>query len=197
MCNPDLLYKLYSDTFTLHQENIRNRNKCFLELCIFISILFFYSYDSELTIAFVNAFINKYTNANISFQFYIIQSLIWVITLYLTMRYYQLNIAIERRYPQLDSLEKQLSENGNLDFGREGKDYAAEYPLFLNLIDFFYKWVFIAVYLTVIFIKIFSENPQQPSFIFDLIMSIGCISLTILYFWFLNKSTIVRCFKRR
>lgn len=197
MGNADLIYNLYTDTFNLHQENIKNRNKCFIELCISIAFLFFFTYDSNLTIAIINAMINKYLNANISFQFYVIQSLTWVITLYFTMRYYQLNVGIERMYARLDNLEKQLSENGKLDFGREGKDYATNYPLVLDLVDIFYKWIFIFVYLIIMFTKIFSESYRQPTFIFDCIMFSGCVLLTFLYFWFLHGKNIRGFFKRR
>lgn len=197
MSNAELLYNLYTDTFNLHQENIKNRNKCFIELCVSIAFLFFFTYDLKLTTSIINAIVNKHLNTYVYFQFYIVQSLIWVITLYFTMRYYQLNISIERMYPRLDNLEKQLSKSGNLDFGREGKDYADKYPLVLNLVDIFYKWIFIFVYLIIMITKIFSESYKQPTFIFDLIMFIGCISLTILYFCFLHGKNILDLFKRR
>ncbi len=69
-----------------------------------------------------------------------LQTLLWIIIAYTTVRYCQDTLYIERLYPYLDKLEKEISTlSKSKVFEREGTGYLNNYPMILNFVDLFYK----------------------------------------------------------
>lgn len=66
----------------------------------------------------------------------IIQTLLWLLIVYVMIRYIQDMLYVERQYIYLDSLEKEISNLGSVNiFAREGANYQKDYPMVLNFID--------------------------------------------------------------
>lgn len=188
----ELLYDHYKETFLIIKENIDKRNRFFVMLFITISLQFLFTISSEsITSLLINIIKNSY-DIDISGQIIIIQCLLWLILLYLTMRYYQSTVYIERQYNFIHSLEDKIAKSMKIKFDRESGNYLKNYPKMNSMIDFLYKWVFPTIYCIVICCKIINEinisNFGLP-IIFDTVIFVSCFSLTILYLLFLHKKT--------
>ena len=110
-----------------------------------------------------------------------------MIFLYISIRYYQTNVYIERQYACIRKIENDLTEISNLKIDRESVNYLNEYPLILNVISFVYKYIFPFIYLVAVIAKILSEHSTGVLYLIDLTASIFCIIITTLYVYFLFK----------
>lgn len=183
----DILYRYYNDAFELSREAQKNRGKYFIYLCIIIAIQFMFIYDPSIASAILKALFIKLIDANVVLNIYILQTFIWVIFLYISIRYYQTNVYIERQYACIRKIENDLTEISNLKIDRESVNYLNEYPLILNVISFVYKYIFPFIYLVAVIAKILSEHSTGVLYLIDLTASIFCIIITTLYVYFLFK----------
>lgn len=105
------------------------------------------------------------------------------------MRYYQINVYIERQYNYIHSLEEDISREAGIKFDREGGDYLSNYPKMNSFMDILYKWIFPIIYCLIICYKIINEYiVSKFSFllILNTVLFISCFVLTILYLIFLH-----------
>lgn len=136
--------------------------------------------------------INKDTTNPINLGQMVIQTLLWILVLYVFMRYCQLNIYVERQYKYLSDIENELLENG-LKISREGKNYNENYPVVLCVIDFLYKWFFPILFLGINVIRISTEicwNTWSVSIVCDLLIAIATVCLSISYILTLHPINI-------
>lgn len=121
----------------------------------------------------------------------------WVATLYLFVRYIQLNVGIERGYGYIGRLENELCDEVGTDaFSREGDEYAKRYPSILDLIDLIYKAVFpLAFWLTCV--SHIVASAQLASSTFQLVLAAALFLLItvllILYGHFLFQRLRENC----
>ena len=174
MSEEELLYDHYKDTNDLIQKTIEQRNKFFLWLVVVISLLFIFAVSPDTVMTVLCSYIMKEYNVDVSGQLTTIQSSLWVVLLFLSMRYYQSNVHAERSYSYLHSLEQRISNKYNTQFDREGGNYLRNYPKLNDAMDFLYKIGFPAIYLVVVAIKIISEIEVGFSVhtLFDLLICI-------------------------
>lgn len=136
----ELLYDHYKDTNALSKKAQEHRNKLFVYLCILeaLSFLFLVRPDSALKI--LVAGINAYSDIRLVFGNVILQTLLWILIAYFTVRYCQETLYVERQYTYLKKLEKEITQESKIKiFEREGQGYLRYYPIVLNCIDLFYK----------------------------------------------------------
>lgn len=189
MDKTELLYDHYKETYMIIKENIRDRNKFFLLFFIIMSIQFLFAVTPDSISSIIVSIIHKTYEIDISNQIVIIQSLLWLILLYFTMRYYQCSVYIERQYKYIHSLESNISVLIDNKFDRESTDYLLFYPKMNNMVDAMYKWVFPIIYCVVITIKIVGEFENEFycfTTVFDGVIFVSCFVLTILYLLFLH-----------
>ncbi|MDR2408203.1 MAG: hypothetical protein LBE13_08840, partial [Bacteroidales bacterium] len=105
--------------------------------------------------------VQEYFSLELPFQITVIQSFVWVIVLYLFMRYIQTNIYIERLYKYIKQLENRIEEQAEVIFNRESKSYEVKYPLILNIIHIIYVWIFPIMSILIITLKIYFERIQN------------------------------------
>lgn len=185
----ELLYDHYKETFLLIQENIKQRNKFFI-IVFFTMLLHFLFASSPESIAaiFINI-IQAHYEIDISIQNSIIQSALWLVLLYSTMRYYQTTVYIEKQYKYISSIESNIECYSQITFNRESGNYLLDYPKMNDFIDILYKWIFPIIYCGIISYKIGNEFfCQKLSFllVLDIIIFIFCFTLTTLYLIFLH-----------
>lgn len=186
----ELLYDHYKETFGRIKESLNDRNHFFVMVFIIITLQFLFATSPESISSLILTIIQKEYEIDISSQMSIIQSLLWLVLLYLTMRYYQINVYVERQYKYIHSLEKDIAQNAQIKFDREGGDYLSNYPKMNSFMDILYKWVFPIIYCLVICCKIISEYTNSKfnlSIIFDSVIFLSCFILTILYLIFLHS----------
>ena len=95
---------------------------------------------------------------NISF----VGSIIWFGLLSLVIKYFQTVFIIEKYYPYLHNLEKQVDEAcGKNIITREGRTYLENYPLFSAWTHFLYTILFPILLFIVVTLKISNELSYQ------------------------------------
>lgn len=154
----EILYDHYKESNLLSRNAQKDRNTYFKNLCLAILFnLIFLLYPDEIVNAINQVLKNNYSTT-ISITFIIVQSFTWLLITYLLIQYLHKNIYIERQYPYLASLEKEINELSSLKtFNREGDNYLNQYPLILNVLDVFYKWIIPLLVIIINGIKLYFE----------------------------------------
>lgn len=134
----------YKDTFDIHQASIKQRDTLFYGLLIILAVFTLQLSSTEVVVSVVNDYVNKTTGIKLGKSADFISTLLWLLLLGFTTRYYQVVLEIERQYGYLHALEEKL--NGyypeSKAFTREGKSYLSKYPLFSNWIWLLYTVFF-------------------------------------------------------
>lgn len=154
----EILYNHYKESNTLIKNAQEERNKLFKYLCLAILFnLIFLIYPDEI-IDILNKFFNNNYSITISITYIIIQSSCWILITYLLIQYLHKNIYVERQYTYLKKLEEEIgNELKTKVFNRESNNYLNNYPLILNVLDFFYKWFLPIAIILINGIKLYYE----------------------------------------
>ncbi|MCX6717534.1 MAG: hypothetical protein NTU76_02570 [Candidatus Taylorbacteria bacterium] len=76
-------------------------------------------------------------------DFSVIGSIVWFLLLIFTLRYFQINVFIERQYSYVHKIEGILNgEIGKEIITREGKSYLSDYPIFSDWMCLLYTLIF-------------------------------------------------------
>jgi hypothetical protein len=200
MGNLEIVYDHYKDTFTLIKDSEKERNKIFIILCLLITGLYLLAIEPNSLFQVVKDLVKEYGKTSINFSISIVQSLLWIVVLFYSMRYFQVNSYIERQYNYLHIIEEEINAKIQFTFSREGKSYMDKYPMVLNLIYYIYTWVFPVIYIGIVLYKIILEWVSRYNMrvvLFDTLMA-GCIILaSCLYILLLhpikNKNKTEEC----
>lgn len=174
---------------------IANTEKKRGQLFIYIGVVeiinfMFLIYPSEL-IKSLNKYFTATYNFEVDISILIIQSAIWIIIVYTLLRYYQLNIHIERQYKYLHLLELNIGNSLSITyFNRESANYLENFKTITDVFYIFYTWVIPLLFIVINGIKIYYEIKSQIScywLIFDFICCAFAIGLSILYLYMLHK----------
>ena len=137
------LHDHYKETYSLSKEAQKDRNKYFVFLCVSITCLLMFLIDTsavEQTMA--GWYMENISTAGVSFHINTIQSFVWVINLYLFIRYIQTNTYVERQYKYIENLEAEITKLSSIKFTRESKSYLESYPKVLDFIHIIYVWIY-------------------------------------------------------
>ncbi len=200
MGKEDIIYDHYKETCKLCRNNEKDRNKLFIIVCILLTLLFLFIVAETSIAGMLYAWIKDKYDYDLTLSVETIQSLVWILLLYFTIRYYQQCIGIERLYQYIHSMEEKLSKELNFDITREGKSYLQEYPWVLNFIWFIYTIFFPSLYLFLILIKIGIEIYRSVwswNFYLHIVLAVCDIILTVLFSLFLHKGNIEKLFRRK
>lgn len=154
----EILYDHYKETFSLSKEAQSRRNKSFVVLCILEAFSFLLLIRPEKAFELILEGINKELDMTLQLSNTIIQTLLWLLIVYVMIRYIQDMLYVERQYIYLDSLEKEISNLGSVNiFAREGANYQKDYPMVLNFIDLFYKMLMPIFFALINVVRIYKE----------------------------------------
>ena len=190
MDKTELLYNHYKETFFIIRDTIIQRNRFFLLVFLIITLQFLFASSPESISSLIVGVVQKQYEINISNQMSIIQSFLWLVLLYLTMRYYQATVYFEKQYNYIYSLELNISNMAQVKFDRESGNYLLNYPAMSSFIDILYKWVFPIIYCIIICYKMINELISSKinfQILLNMILFFSCFFLTILYFIFLHN----------
>lgn len=123
MDNLELFYDHYKETFVVISEQTKQRDKKFVLVFILLFILLLFTFNPIEYSNIIFNFINEQYLLDLSNQFSVIQTFLWLALFYETLRYSQSMVYIEREYKYIDYLEEQITELSKITFNREGKDY--------------------------------------------------------------------------
>ena len=181
----ELLYDHYKETFNLSKEAQNRRNKSFLMLCILEAISFWCLIQPEKVFQLLTDGINTGLDVTLSLSNTIMQTLLWIVTVYILIRYIQDVLYVERQYGYLSALEKQISELNEIDiFKRESDNYLSNYPIVLNLIDLFYKTFMPILFIIINSVRIFMEWENAIRISIALVCDTAIFSAVFIITWF-------------
>lgn len=177
----ELLYDHYKDTFELLTERLKQRDKKFVFSFIISSVLVLLTFNPDEYQCIIVGYVSKQYSVDLTNQFAVLQTFLWVALLYETLRYSQAVVNIERTYVYLDSVEKRISELSSEKFDREVRDYAVNFRLASKYANFIYKYIFPVFSIVVALLKIISEFKNTSAWYFMVIDLILCIAYIVLW----------------
>jgi len=177
----DILYDHYKDSFSYVSKYLQQRERIFAIVLIVVFLQFLQISFAEQYLTVFNTFVEKQFNFAFIFNQSFLDSLLWFLLLSTSLRYFQINILINRQYNYIHSLEENISKKtGTENFiQREGKSYLQEYPLFLDWVHVLYTWVFPILLIIVAVTKIILEATIANQLSWSLAVS-GIFSLMII-----------------
>ena len=183
MNNTEILYDHYKDTSEETKKQESRRNKLFIIILIHIFVLFLVSYKPESMCNVISDLLMEKWKMGFYFSINIIQIAIMISMLYCVIRYYQINIQINRIYPYIHTIENELSKQISKNFTREGKNYLKEYPKTQNIVYFCYKYIFPVFYIIALIYRVVINNTWNSPVIksIEVIITILLIILNIVY----------------
>lgn len=189
MNNAELLYNHYKDSCDICRKCEQDRNKLFATVFVLLIVLFLFLTAESSTVEIIQAVVKEKYKINLSLSIDIMQSAVWLLLLYYTIRYYQLSIQIERLYIYIHKTEEKISELSSLNITREGKEYLKNYPLILNCIWFAYTIMFPMLYLLCVIVKLCFELKSGGYLmkILHFLCGSGCVIITAFYLDFIHR----------
>jgi len=186
----------YKDTFDIHRATIKQRDTLFYGLLVILAVFTLQLSSTEMVVGVVNDYINNATGIKLGKSADFISTLLWLLLLGFTTRYYQVVLEIERQYGYLHALEEKL--NGYYPetkvFTREGKSYLSKYPLFSNWVWLLYTVFFPSLIIFSVIMRVNSEINGMQSIEVNQIIDFFCYLViatsSILYIYRLHESSI-------
>ena len=183
MTSQDILYDHYKNTVNEIKQQEIKRNKLFILIILHIFILLLISLKPDGICNAISDFLIGQWQMGFYFSINIIQIAIMISLLYCVVRYFQINVQIEKTYPYIHKLEKELSKQVNVIIEKEGKNYLSNYPKTQDIVYFSYKYLFpILFIIALIYRFIINDTWKTPIVkILELVISGVLIVLNIVY----------------
>ena len=187
----DIYYDHYKESNSLCLAAQSRRNKSFIYLCVLEAISFLLVENPDFICTFINDVAKEKLEATILFSITVLQTLVWIVIAYVLVRYVQDVLYVERQYKYQSTLEKKISrllketDKQNL-FTREGKNYSEEYPMVLNFIDLFYKFLAPVLFTVINAVHIIQEwirGVKCLALIADTVICAAIFVITWFYFF--------------
>lgn len=194
----EILYDHYKETFSLSKEAQVRRNKSFVFLCVLEAVSFLLLVRPEKVFELIHGGINKELNVTLQLSNTIIQTLLWLLIVYIMIRYIQDMLYIERQYIYLDNLEKKIADLGAINiFAREGENYQKDYPMVLIFIDLFYKMLMPILFALINLVRIYKEwmsiDKVTIAIICDTILFASIFIIDWFYFFEIHSKITAFC----
>jgi len=186
----EILYDHYKDTYALSKVAQERRNKSFVCLCILETVAYLWAVDPQKMIVALQSY--EILSGFVNLGHEIIQTFLWMMIVYVLIRYVQDMIYVERQYGYLTKLEIKISSIvADEMFSRESSNYLKEYPKILNLIDLFYKMVMPVLFLVLNFVHIIMEwqydQKNMLSVLCDSFIFTAIFIITWFYFFWIHS----------
>lgn len=183
MNNTEILYDHYKETINQIKKQENKRNHLFIIVLIHIFILFLISLRPESVCNTISDLLMEQWKMGFHFSINIVQIILMITMLYCVIRYYQINIQIDKTYPYIHKIEEELAEKISNNFGREGKNYLRQYPKTQNIVYYSYKYMFpFSFIIALIYRLILNDTWNNPLVkIVEGIITIILIILNIVY----------------
>lgn len=180
----EIIYDHYKETDELRRNAQSKRDKSFLCVCILEAFSFFLLIKPKEALAIFLDGINNQWEISISLGLGILQTLLWILTIYATIQYIQSVLYVERSYQYQNKLEKELSQEIRKVISREGDHYIENYPMISNFIDLFYKMFCPILCLVINSVHIYKEWIQIPKVNLRLVCDTVLYAALFVILWF-------------
>ena len=179
----EILYDHYKETFALSKAAQERRNKSFVCLCILETVAYLWALDPEKMKAALQSY--EILSGFVNLGHEIIQTFLWMMIVYVLIRYVQDMVYVERQYGYLTKLEIKISSIvADEMFSRESDNYLKEYPKILNLIDLFYKMVMPVLFLFINLVHIIMEWQYAQKNVLSVLCDSFIFAVIFIIIWF-------------
>lgn len=178
----NVYYDHYKETNSIQKKYLIKRDHLTFCLIVTISLLSFFLIDPDRGYEIVSQLIDNQLKVQ-SVSFEIINTLSIALFLFLSLRYYQVCLTIERNYTYLHNVENILSEMTELNIDRESGNYLSFYPWLFNVIHFFFTYLFPLIIIGISVLKIymiFQSELRVVSFV-NVVFLVTIVVITIVY----------------
>lgn len=183
MNNIEILYDHYKETINEIKKQENKRNYLFIMVLIHILVLFLITLRPESVCNTISDLLKEQWKMGFYFSINIVQIVLMITMLYCVIRYYQINIQIDKTYPYIHKIEEELSEQISNNFGREGKNYFKQYPKTQNIVYYSYKYIFPFLFIITLIYRFILNSTWNNSLakITEGIITIILVILNIVY----------------
>jgi hypothetical protein len=178
------LHDHYKDTFALQREYLKLRDRLFVYTLLVFGAMFILTIIPVDPSKAVSDIVKEQLKVTLSINRDAIHTLLWFVLLCLVVRYFQINIVVERQYHYIHKVEGELNSYydplGDM-FTREGKSYLNNFKLFRSLAGYLYILVFPLLLVIITSYKIFTELMTKTFFDLTLVLDIIFCVLIFVY----------------
>ena len=187
MDKSEILYDHYKESNELIQNARKDRDKFFKYLCLAILCNFIFLIYPDEILSIINQLLKHNYSVTISITYVIIQSSCWILITYSLIQYLHKSVYIERQYPYINYLEKELSSNLDTNiFNRESAYYLNNYPPILKTLDFFYKWIVPLIIILINGIKLYYEYVRKVCSFLKIVDTLCFLFISLLIILYLK-----------
>ena len=137
------------------QNDNKLRDRLFLYSLIIEIMILFQIFSNDYFNSLTNEIAKEKLGIKLTLDSTILSNVLMLLLFVFLVRYYQLLVSIERTYAYIHHLEDKLNNLFSANFiTREGISYLKEYPVYSNLIDIFYKFIYPVLILFTCILKI-------------------------------------------
>ena len=181
----EVLYDHYRETVNQTKSEEVKRNKLFIIIILHILILLLITIHPQSIINTITELLYGNFNISLYFSINVVQLMIMFSMFYFLIRYYQVNIYIDRMYQYIHKIEEQVAENLKVGIRREGKNYVNNYPKTLDFIYVCYKYFFPILFSIILIVRMIINNTCNNWVVkvIEVIISIAMIVLNGLYIY--------------
>jgi len=188
-----VLNEHYNHTVADIKKLGKSREWSFVIILALLAVMAFQYVSPTQSTSVLTEIIQKQLAIDATISINVIGSLVWFALLYVTIRYFQTVINIEKQYNYIHELETQLSRNyDGKAFTREGKAYLNNYAVFSEWVHIVYWYIFPALLLIAVSAKIVGEwsamGVIRMPIILDIIIYIAVVISTLLYVYSLHRT---------
>lgn len=186
----DLIYDHYKETFIIISEQKHQRDKKFVLTFLIDFVILLFAFNPNEYSGLIFNYIKEQYSIDLTNQFIVIQTFLWITLLYETLRYSQAVVYVEREYKYIKSLESKISDLSQFSFNREGQDYSNNFAIISNYTNIIYKYLFPIFSVTVATFKIISEFKYLNIWYFLLIDTI--IYIAYILMWVFHSYYVIK-----
>jgi hypothetical protein len=193
----------HKDTFSYVRRYIKYRERLLFIVLIISAVMFLDFTNNGALGSIISAFIYKQIDKNIPISLFYIKSLIWIALFSTVIKYFQINILIERQYKYLKKIEADMSYFMGCSVKRESEDYLNQYPWFCDFVHFIYTCLFPMILIIFVIMEAYHEykmvNYSNCYKLIDGTIAIMIILSVLLYLGYMHKlyDKIQSIFKRK
>lgn len=181
MQSEELYYDHYKDSFEQQKKYLETRDKLTLYLIVLVALILLLSNNRSMLVDVSDAW-QKMNIGKPVVDFNIISTSLYFVFMWFSLRYYQVNLTIERGYSYLERCEQKLSTNGIFSIDREGGNYGKNYPWLKWLAHRIYVFVFPLLVIFTAVASICHECCNEHSYrSFNIVFLLLVVLLSILY----------------
>jgi len=200
----DIYYDHYKDTFSYLRTYLSLRDKYFKYAFFLLALLFFNSLLPSDFEKITQTILEKKIGIKEFSNLKLIDSLLLFGLLSIIIKYFQVNLLIERQYSYIHHVEKKLSAKlENFNIFREGKAYLNNYPIFGSIVHRIYTIGFPILLMVLVIVKWLEYFQESFNFdfisffTFDSLITFGIIILTFFYLMWIHFKDFKNCKKKK